>query len=139
MRRTLKSLQALLNRIERFTVLDPACGSGNFLYIAYRELKRLEAQIYQKMGDEYKSINPAQRPFGFVSVRNFFGMDINPFAVDIAKVTMMLAHKLAIDELSITEPALPLDNLDKNYVACDALIQNDGTRTPCCASMSKQN
>ena len=126
---TLKSLQALLNRIERFTVLDPACGSGNFLYIAYRELKRLEAQIYQKMGDEYKSINPAQRPFGFVSVRNFFGMDINPFAVDIAKVTMMLAHKLAIDELSITEPALPLDNLDKNYLACDALIQSDGSRT----------
>lgn len=127
---TLRGLQTLLNRIERFSVLDPACGSGNFLYIAYRELKRLEAQIYQKMGDEYKSIDPAQRPFGFVSARNFFGMDINPFAVDIAKVTMMLAHKLAIDELSISEPALPLDNLDRNFVVCDALVQSDGTRTP---------
>lgn len=119
---TLKGLQVLLNRIEQFTVLDPACGSGNFLYIAYRELKRLEAHIYQKMGDEYRSVNPAQRPFGFVGARNFFGMDINPFAVDIAKVTMMLAHKLAIDELSISEAALPLDNLDGNFVTRDALI-----------------
>jgi hypothetical protein len=126
---TLKSLQELLNRIETFTVLDPACGSGNFLYIAYRELKRLEAQIYTRMGDEYKSVNPAQRPFGFVTTRNFFGMDISPFAVDIAKVTMMLAHKLAIDELSISEPALPLDNLDNNFLIRDALIQIDGSRT----------
>lgn len=126
---TLKSLHALLNRIETFTVLDPACGSGNFLYIAYRELKRLEARIYERMADEYKSVNPAQRPFGFVTARNFFGMDINPFAVDIAKVTMMLGHKLAIDELSISETALPLDNLDTNFIACDALIQSDGSRT----------
>ncbi len=51
-------------------------------------------------------------------------MDINPFAVDIAKVTMMLAHKLAIDELSISEAALPLDNLDGNFVTRDALIDS---------------
>jgi MmeI, DNA-methyltransferase domain/MmeI, N-terminal domain/MmeI, helicase spacer domain/MmeI, target recognition domain len=127
---TLKRLRELLARIERFTVLDPACGSGNFLYIAYRELKRLEARIYQRMFDEYKSSDAAQRPFGFVTARNFFGMDINPFAVELAKVTMMLAHKLAIDELHITENALPLDNLDANFSIGDALIQSDGSRTP---------
>lgn len=126
---TLDSLKKLLARIENFTVLDPACGSGNFLYVAYRELKRLEARIYERMAAEYKSVNPNQRPFGFVSAANFFGMDINPFAVDIAKVTMMLAHKLAIDELHISESALPLDNLDANFKVGDALVQPDGTRT----------
>ncbi|WP_288369869.1 DNA methyltransferase [uncultured Marinobacter sp.] len=125
---TLGRLKQLLVRIENFTVLDPACGSGNFLYIAYRELKRLEAKIYEKMATEYKSVDPRQRPFGFLSSRNFFGIDINPFAVDIAKVTMMLAHKLSIDELHINESALPLDNLDSNFRVGDALINNDGSK-----------
>jgi hypothetical protein len=114
--------------MENFRVLDPACGSGNFLYIAYRELKRLEARIYERIG-EFASRNAAQRPFGFVTARNFYGMDIQPFAVELAKVTMMLAHKLAIDELHVTENALPLDNLDANFVIGDALIAPDGTRT----------
>lgn len=126
---TLGRLKELLARIESFTVLDPACGSGNFLYVAYRELKRLEALIYERMATEYKSVDPRQRPFGFVSTRNFYGMDINPFAVEIAKVTMMLAHKLSIDELHVHEAALPLDNLDANFRAGDALINADGSRT----------
>ncbi|MDH2916881.1 MAG: N-6 DNA methylase, partial [Gallionella sp.] len=126
--KTLKQLEDLLARMERFRVLDPACGSGNFLYVAYRELKRLEARIYERMG-EFASRNTAQRPFGFVSARNFFGIDIHPFAVELAKVTMMLAHKLAIDELHINENALPLDNLDANFIVGDALIQPDGTKT----------
>lgn len=125
---TLGRLKELLSRIEHFSVLDPACGSGNFLYVAYREMKRLEARIYERMATEYKSVDPKQRPFGFVSARNFYGMDINPFAVDIAKVTMMLAHKLSIDELHINENALPLDNLDANFRAGDALVNPDGTR-----------
>lgn len=127
---TLGRLKELLVRIENFTVLDPACGSGNFLYVAYRELKRLEARIYDRMAAEYKSVDPKQRPFGFVNSNNFYGMDINPFAVDIAKVTMMLAHKLSIDELHINENALPLDNLDANFRAGDSLINADGTRAP---------
>lgn len=128
--RTLKELAGLLERIERFTVLDPACGSGNFLYIAYRELKRLEARIYERMAADYKSVNAAQRPFGFVTARNFFGIDINPFAVELAKVSIMLAHKLAIDELRMNENALPLDNLDGNFCAGDALLTASGQRTP---------
>ncbi|MDP1612537.1 MAG: N-6 DNA methylase, partial [Sulfuritalea sp.] len=125
--KTLKRLEELLARLERFRVLDPACGSGNFLYIAYRELKRIEARIYERIG-EFASRNAAQRPFGFVTARNFHGMDIQPFAVELAKVTMMLAHKLAIDELHVNENALPLDNLDANFVIGDALIAPDGSR-----------
>ncbi|WP_040723261.1 DNA methyltransferase [Thiobacillus thioparus] len=127
--KSLSALKKLLVRIETFHVLDPACGSGNFLYVAYRELKRLEARIYERMG-EYVSVNTEQRPFGFVTARNFHGLDINPFAVELAKVTMMLAHKLAIDELHIEEAALPLDNLDANFRVGDALLREDGSRAP---------
>jgi len=127
--KTLTELEQLLMRIENFRVLDPACGSGNFLYVAYRELKRLEARIYERMS-EWKSIDPSQRPMGFVSTRNFFGIDINSFAVELAKVTMMLAHKLAIDELHVQEQALPLGNLDANFEIGDALMRDDGSRTP---------
>ncbi len=125
---SMKGLNELLIRLERFRVLDPACGSGNFLYVAYRELKRIEARIYERLASEFKSVSSTQRPFGFVSASAFFGQDINPFAIEIAKVTMMLAHKLTIDELHINEEALPLDNLNANFKVGDALINEDGSR-----------
>ena len=123
---TLKRLRELEDRIRRFIVLDPACGCGNFLYIAYRELKRLEARIYERLAELSKEIDPRTRYFGFVTAQNFYGLDILPFAVEIAKVTMMIARKLAIDELHITEQPLPLDNLDKNFIAADALLTPEG-------------
>ncbi len=123
---TLKRLRELWQRMQGYTVLDPACGSGNFLYIAYRELKRLEARILERMTELSSSYDSSQMIFGFVSARQFFGIDINPFAVELAKVTMMIARKLAIDELHITERALPLDNLDENFKAADALIDELG-------------
>ncbi len=127
--RTVKRLQELRNRMLHFTVLDPACGSGNFLYIAYRELKRLEVRLYERICELSPKAVPEQRVFGFVTASNFYGMDILPFAVELAKVTMMIGRKLAIDELHIDEPALPLDNLDANFRACDALIDPSGNPT----------
>lgn len=125
---TLKELRQLLARLSHFRVLDPACGSGNFLYVSYRELKRIEAQIYERLAQLSKKINPNQHELGFVTASNFFGIDVNPFAVELAKVTMMLGRKLAIDELHITENALPLDNLDANFIVGDALLAEDQTR-----------
>lgn len=128
--KTLKELRTLRDRMQHYHVLDPACGSGNFLYIAYRELKRLEARLFERM-DEFKGeAKLGEGRLSFLSAHNFHGMDINPFAVELAKVTMMIARKLAIDELHITEQALPLDNLDENFKACDALITADGLPTP---------
>jgi type II restriction/modification system DNA methylase subunit YeeA len=126
---TLTRLRELMGRIHRFRVLDPACGSGNFLYIAYRELKRLETRLFERMAEKSKLADTAQGQFGFVNAEQFFGMDINPFAVELAKVTMMIARKLAIDELHTIEPALPLDNLDRNFIARDALIDEAGNPT----------
>ncbi len=127
---TMARLNRLLNRMHEFTVLDPACGSGNFLYIAYRELKRLEARIIERLNELSKKLAAEQQVMGFVTAANFYGMDINPFAIELAKVTMMIARKLAIDELHISEHALPLDNLDANFFACDALIDQQGNPTP---------
>ncbi|OPZ25786.1 MAG: hypothetical protein BWZ02_02301 [Lentisphaerae bacterium ADurb.BinA184] len=128
--KTLRRLRELRDRLHSFRVLDPACGSGNFLYIAYRELKRLEARLFERM-DEFKSeAQPGQGRLSFLSAQNFYGLDILPFAVETAKVTMMIARKLAIDEMRITEKALPLDNLDANFVACDALLMPGGVPTP---------
>lgn len=126
--KTLKELYQLTDRLHHFRVLDPACGSGNFLYIAYRELKRIEARIFERMEKEFKTEakQSGQMRLSFLSAQNFYGLDILPFAVEIAKVTMMIARKLAIDELHITEQALPLDNLDHNFIATDALLTPEG-------------
>jgi len=124
--RTLKRLNELLDRIHNFIVLDPACGSGNFLYISYRELKRLEFRLYERINEMSVKLGTGQGAFGFVTARQFYGIDINPFAVELAKVTMMIGRKLSIDELHIDEQPLPLDNLDSNFFADDALIDELG-------------
>ena len=114
-----KQLADLLERLSMYTVLDPACGSGNFLYLAYRELKRLEIKIRDRLRTEFPGF---QATIYHVTANQFHGMDILHFAIELAKVTMMLARKLAIDELEISdEPPLPLDNLDENFLCVDAL------------------
>jgi hypothetical protein len=123
---TLRRLMELLDRMHRYAVLDPACGSGNFLYIAYRELKRLESRLFERISELSKRADATQGMFGFVTAEQFFGLDVNPFAIELAKVTMMIARKLAIDELHTIEPPLPLDNLDGNFLARDALIDEQG-------------
>ncbi|MBL8760801.1 MAG: class I SAM-dependent DNA methyltransferase [Phycisphaerae bacterium] len=125
---TLRELTALRDRLTTLRVLDPACGSGNFLYIAYREMRRVEAAIVRKLSELSSKEHTGQTAFAGVSPRQFFGMDILPFAVELAKVTLSLAPKLASDELHTTEATLPLANLDRNVLAKDALINADGTR-----------
>jgi SAM-dependent methyltransferase len=126
----IRNLNRLHARLQRYRVLDPACGSGNFLYMAYRELKRIEAQLFDTIESVSKAKDKSQRLLSFVTARQFYGIDINPFAVELAKVTLMIARKLAIDELHIDEAALPLDNLDGNFRAADALIQFDSEGNP---------
>src|ERR1019366_34837 len=132
--KTARRLGELLHRLQHFQVLDPACGSGNFLYLAYRELKRLEAHIFERLESFSTKAEGGQMRMSYLSAQNFHGLDINPFAVELAKVTMMIGRKLAIDELHITEPALPLDNLDSQFRCTDALVSAgpDGSfiRTP---------
>jgi type II restriction/modification system DNA methylase subunit YeeA len=81
---TLKELNALRNELQDYRVLDPACGSGNFLYIAYQELKRVESVLIAKISENFKSVGE-QMQIGFVTPLQFFGIDNNAFAVELAR------------------------------------------------------
>ncbi|MEA5515916.1 DNA methyltransferase [Nodularia sp. UHCC 0506] len=118
---SIKELSQLQLELQSYRVLDPACGSGNFLYIAYQELKRIESLLLEKLQERGKS-KDKQMLMGLVTPLQFYGMDTNPFAVELARVTLMIARKIAIDNLQLTEPPLPLDSLDKNIVCQDALF-----------------
>ncbi|MGK2858154.1 MAG: class I SAM-dependent DNA methyltransferase [Thermoanaerobaculia bacterium] len=134
---TLKELVQLRAALAAYQVLDPACGSGNFLYVAYREIKRLEIDILLKIFTQFgKTAEKKVGTHSLISTRQFFGIDNNPFGVELAKVTLMLAKELALEEthealdhaqldlLFAFDPALPLDNLDANIVCADALLSD---------------
>uniref|UniRef100_UPI0003498CF5 type IIL restriction-modification enzyme MmeI n=1 Tax=Geminocystis herdmanii TaxID=669359 RepID=UPI0003498CF5 len=120
---TVKDLTNLQLQLQEYKIFDPACGSGNFLYVAYQELKRIEQLLLDKIKDKTKG-NNQQINMSFVTPNQFYGMDINPFAVELAKVTLMIARKVAIDKFNLTEPALPLDSLDNNIICTDALFSD---------------
>ena len=124
--KTKKSLLGILSDLEGFKVLDPACGSGNFLYIAYRELVRLEIEVqelvHEKFQDKKGSFNPDNLSFTRVTPRNFYGIDINGFGIELAKIALSIGRKLAADEFHLHDNILPFDNLDKNIVCQDALF-----------------
>ncbi|MCB8785626.1 DNA methyltransferase [Planktothrix agardhii] len=120
---TLKQLYQLQLDLLNYKVLDPACGSGNFLYIAYQELKRIEQLLIDKIMSK-KTTNIDQLQISFVTPHQFYGMDLNPFAVELARVTLMIARKVAIDKFNLTENSLPLDTLDDNIVCKDALFSD---------------
>ncbi len=121
---TLAQVQQLQNELLNYVVLDPACGSGNFLYIAYRELRRLEQRLHEKERDLRLAQGRRQATQGaltaFFPLTNIKGIEINAFAVALARVTLWMAHKLSVDELDLDEATLPLENLS-GIQAADAL------------------
>lgn len=120
---TIKELYDLLEKLRIFKVFDPSCGSGNFLYVAYIQLKKIEKEIYNKINKlRKKNKNEAYSEISFVTAKQFYGVDVSEFAVELAKVTLMIAKKIAFDEFQIDEKILPLDNLDENIFCADALF-----------------
>ncbi len=121
---TLDQVQLLQNELLDYVVLDPACGSGNFLYIAYRELRRLEQRLHEKERDLRLAQGRRRATQGalsaFFPLTNIKGIEINAFAAALARVTLWMAHKLAVDELDLDEATLPLENLS-GIQATDAL------------------
>lgn len=123
-------------RLRLFKVLDPACGSGNFLYLAYRELKKLETALITRIRTEFP--NQSMRNYDLVTLHQFYGIDKDSFGVELAKVTLVLAKEVAIREASevfssyglspsiglrvTSDKALPLDNLDENIKCADAVF-----------------
>lgn len=133
---TMKELLAIRGRLLEFKVLDPACGSGNFLYVSYRELVRVEIALLAKLKAivSQESYQKQVKSVSLISPHQFYGIDRDSFGVELAKVTLMFAKKLGLDEaiealerdqieLALTgDDALPLDNLDENIVCDDALF-----------------
>ena len=118
--KTKKEKRKLLKEIRDFKVLDPACGSGNFLYIAFKELRKLEMEILESLG-EGEQIRPSELGL-LVSPKNFYGIDTNKFGLELAKVALSIGRKLLADEFNIQDPSLPLDDLDSNFLSEDALF-----------------
>lgn len=98
-----KKLNALLHRIWNIKIFDPACGSGNFLIIAYKELRKLEMKIFKAMGS---------LAFSNISLGNFYGIELDDFAHEVAILSLWLAehqmNQIFFKEFGRTKPALPL-------------------------------
>lgn len=110
----IKKLQALLLRLQRIRVFDPACGSGNFLIIAYRELRKLEMKIVRAL-DEL-----GEQSVIFMSgirLSQFYGIEIDYFAHEIALLSMWLTENqmnTAFEaEFGHSKPMLPLKESGK--------------------------
>lgn len=112
-----KELNALLDRLKNIKIFDPACGSGNFLIIAYKELRLLEIDILRELakvtgkagtgtfdlGNEFTSV---------ISLNNFYGIEIDDFAHEIARLSLWLAehqmNQYFYLEFGFSKPSLPL-------------------------------
>lgn len=119
---SIPDLQAALYDLSQQRILDPACGCGNFLYVAYREMRRLERRITARIEERRRGDRRGMLGLSIVSGDQFLGMDVNTFAVEVAKVTLMIAKQLSARELNDHLEVLPLDNLDTNLRVADALF-----------------
>jgi type I restriction-modification system DNA methylase subunit len=110
--KSIAKLKKLLLRIRNIRIFDPACGSGNFLIIAYKELRKLEMDILLKM-----------REFGLTGIHldHFYGIEIDDFACETAKLSLWLAeHQMNVEFFSKTGticPTLPLK--EAGHIVCD--------------------
>jgi hypothetical protein len=114
-----RKLLNLRQRMARIRVFDPACGSGNFLVIAYKEMRAVEAEINLRRGE------PDRR--SDIPLTNFRGIEIRHFSTEIARLALIIAEyqcdvlyrgpKLALLEF------LPLK--DDNWITCGNALRLD--------------
>jgi hypothetical protein len=107
-----RKLQALRRRIARIRVFDPACGSGNFLVIAYKEMRAIEAEINRRLKE------PDRR--SDIPKTNFRGIEIRHFPCEIARLALIIAEYQCdvvyrSQSLALAE-FLPLDSA--NWITC---------------------
>ena len=114
--------RTFLNRLRAFTVLDPACGSGNFLYLALQALKDLEHRVQV----EAEALG-FQRAFPGTGPANVKGIEINPFAAELARVSVWIGEIQWMRRNGFSEardPILkPLDTIECR----DAVVTPEGT------------
>lgn len=111
-------LQAFLARIQSLRVFDPACGSGNFLIIAYKELRKLEMAAFKALDDLSEQ---SEMFMTGIRLSQFYGIELDDFAHEIALLALWLTeHQMNQEfraEFGYTEPSLPLR--DAGHIVCD--------------------
>lgn len=114
-----RKLLNLRNRMSRIRVFDPACGSGNFLVIAYKQMREIEADINKRRGESDRRTD--------IPLTNFRGIELRDFPAEIARLALIIAEyqcdvlyrgqKEAIAEF------LPLDA--ENWIVCGNALRLD--------------
>lgn len=84
----LSKLNKFHDHLARIRIFDPACGSGNFLIIAYRRLRELEFEVLKRLKQQIAA------PLGFTSIQldHFYGIEISDFAVQTARLSLWIAQ-----------------------------------------------
>ena len=115
-------LHEFLERLRAFTVLDPACGSGNFLYLALQALKDLEHRVQLE-----SAALGLDRQFPTIGPANVKGIEINPYAAELARVSVWIGEIQWMQRNGFSEardPILqPLDTIECR----DAVLTPEGT------------
>ena len=106
-------LKRLLLRLGKMKVFDPACGSGNFLIVAYKELRLLEMDVIQALLES----DPQSIFMSSIHLDQFYGIEIDDFACEIARLSLWLAehqlNKQWEERIGSAPPALPLRSSGK--------------------------
>ena len=115
-------LWQLLRRISDIKVFDPACGSGNFLIISFKQLRTLQYEILEQIdllrpsGINKDSLKETQ----LIGINNFYGIEIDDFAHELAVLSLHIAHQQMNMEFSkqfgIAFPVIPL--IDAPHIVC---------------------
>ncbi|MDB9496027.1 hypothetical protein PN441_15395 [Spirulina major CS-329] len=107
-----RKLLNLRQRLAKIRVFDPACGSGNFLVIAYKEMRAIEAEINQRRGEANRASE--------IPLTNFRGIEIRSFAAEVARLALIIAEYqcdvLYRGQLLALAEFLPLKN--DNWITC---------------------
>jgi hypothetical protein len=109
----------LRKRMSKIRVFDPACGSGNFLVIAYKEMRAIEAQINRRRGE------PDRRTE--IPLTNFRGIELRDFAAEIARLALIIAEfqcdVLYRGQKEALAEFLPLEA--QNWITCGNALRLD--------------
>jgi hypothetical protein len=114
-----RKLLNLRNRIKRIRVFDPACGSGNFLVIAYKAMREIEHEINRRRGELGRRTD--------IPLTNFRGIELRDFAAQIARLALIIAEfqcdVLYRGQQEALMDFLPLDA--KNWITCGNALRLD--------------
>ncbi len=117
---SVNKLLKLQQRLGQLKIFDPACGSGNFLIIAYKELRKFEMELLKRVQElELEKTGQFSKPFSVIQVSQFYGIEIDDFAHEVAILSLWLTeHQMNLtfkDEFGEILPSLPLKNSGNIY------------------------